>query len=863
MTSMIGQSIGRYHILEQLGEGGMATVYKAYDTRLERDVAIKIIRMDLFGQTILKTILKRFEREAKALAKLSHPNIVSLIDYGEHEGIPYLVMVYLPGGTLKEKLGRQIPWADAARLLLPVAHALAYAHHEGVIHRDVKPNNILMARSGDPMLTDFGIAKILEIGESQSLTGSGVGIGTPEYMAPEQALGENVDARVDVYALGIIFYEMITGKKPFTADTPMAVVLKHINDPLPHPSEFVPNLPEAVEHVLFKALAKKPEDRYAEMDNMVAALEGLFAGQSLIDREAAEKAAPVQIGKKEPAWYRRIKPTPAILLVISILLIGLIGILPWKNWLAAARTSVTPTSAASLPLATTPVPLLTPTESATSFSTEISPKDGMVQVYVPAGEFLMGSADSDPAASGDEKPQQSVYLDAFWIDQTEVTNSMYARCVQAGACQPPDSQKGTDHYGNPQYDNHPVVHVTWDDAQSYCTWVGRILPTEAEWEKAARGTDGRIYPWGNQTPDASLLNFDTGNTTEVGHYPAGTSPYGALDMAGNVWEWTSSLYRPYPYKADDGREDLLSRGTRVLRSGSYGSRLESPGDVRAAYRNGGGDDSLPDSQSPSLGFRCACRLPPEPTATPQPPTPTLSVVAMQVSPNDGMVQVFVPAGKFLMGSTDSDPEAGSDEKPQHTVLLNAYWIDQTEVTNAMYAMCVQAKACQPPVSTGRSYYGDPQWDDYPVVYVSWDEAQTYCNWAGRRLPTEAEWEKEARGTDGRKYPWGDAKPDQNLLNFNWNVKDITRVGLYPAGASPYGALDMAGNVWEWVADWYDKTFYAGAPSQNPSGPSAGEYRVLRGGNWSSRSDNVRAASRFSDLPDSRYDYLGFRCAGSP
>jgi len=276
---LIGQSLGRYHILEQLGEGGMATVFRAYDTRLERDVAIKVIRVDQFAPSLLERILKRFEREAKSLARLSHPNIVAIIDFGEYQNIPYLVMVYLPGGTLKDRMGKAMPWGEAARLLVPIARALDYAHREGVIHRDVKPTNILMARSGDPMLTDFGIAKLLDPGEAQTLTGTGLGIGTPEYMAPEQGLGQEIDARADIYALGVVFYELVTGRKPYTADTPMAVVFKHMTDPLPRPGVYVPGLPETVEKVLIKALAKKPDDPYENMEKFAAALESLTGTQ--------------------------------------------------------------------------------------------------------------------------------------------------------------------------------------------------------------------------------------------------------------------------------------------------------------------------------------------------------------------------------------------------------------------------------------------------------------------------------------------------------------------------------------------------------------------------------------------------------
>jgi serine/threonine protein kinase len=277
-----GQSLGRYYVLEQLGEGGMATVYKAFDTRLERDVAIKIMRVDQFAPAMLTHILKRFEREAKAMALLTHPNIVHINDYGEQDGVPFLVMDYLPGGTLKEKLGRPIPWQEAVKLLLPIAEALAYAHQHNILHRDVKPGNILMTENDRPMLTDFGIAKILDLEEGQTLTGTGVGIGTPEYMSPEQGMGRGVDARTDIYSLGVVLYELITGRKPFTADTPMAVVDKHVHDPLPRPSQMVKGLPDAVEKVLLKLLAKRPEDRYPIMSAVIEALEGLKSGAGVV-----------------------------------------------------------------------------------------------------------------------------------------------------------------------------------------------------------------------------------------------------------------------------------------------------------------------------------------------------------------------------------------------------------------------------------------------------------------------------------------------------------------------------------------------------------------------------------------------------
>jgi formylglycine-generating enzyme required for sulfatase activity len=241
----------------------------------------------------------------------------------------------------------------------------------------------------------------------------------------------------------------------------------------------------------------------------------------------------------------------------------------------------------------------------------------------------------------------------------------------------------------------------------------------------------------------------------------------------------------------------------------------------------------------------------------------------QVSDKDGMVMVFVPAGDFTMGSNDYD-----NEKPIHTVYLDSFWIDQTEMTNAMYAKCVDVSVCQPPSNTSSytrpSYYGNPEFDDYPVIYVDWDKAKTYCEWAGRRLPTEAEWEKAARSTDGRSFPWGEGIDCQKA---NWwggdggCIGDTTKVKSYPDGISPYGTYDMAGNVREWVNDWYSATYYQSSPSSNPLGPDSGQYRGLRGGSWYNHGYGwypgyyARSAyrGRFDPTSDP-LNLIGFRCA---
>ena len=232
------------------------------------------------------------------------------------------------------------------------------------------------------------------------------------------------------------------------------------------------------------------------------------------------------------------------------------------------------------------------------------------------------------------------------------------------------------------------------------------------------------------------------------------------------------------------------------------------------------------------------------------------------SPKDGMVLVYVPGGKFAMGSEDGE----KDEKPVHTLNLDVFWIDQTEVTNKMYNLCVEAGVCDEPYSKSSfirsNYYGNPEFENYPVIHVDYDNAKVYCEWAERRLPTEAEWEKAARGKYAFVYPWGDNLPTSDLLNYNRVVGDTVEVGSYKSGTSPYGALDMAGNVWEWVADWYDPSYYLKSPLSNPPGPDSGFYGVLRGGAWGNIADYVRSSHRFEVELSFTSHSAGFRCAKS-
>jgi len=307
MNNLIGQHLGPYRVLEQIGTGGMATVYKAYQPAMDRYVAVKVIASH-FAQD--ETFLKRFRREARAVAKLEHAHILPVYDSGEAEGRPYLVMRFLEAGTLKDRMTEEpLPLDEVNRTIGQVGSALDYAHRMGVIHRDVKPANVLLDAEGDAFLTDFGLAKMVE--SSAQLTGTGVGIGTPAYMSPEQGKGAKVDSRADVYSLGVMLYEMVTGHAPYEAETPLAVVLKHITEPLPLPRSVRPDLPEEVERVILRALAKEPDDRFQTAGEMVRALDAAVrAAEAALRTEpvVAEMAAEPVVAEAAAPPLERVAP---------------------------------------------------------------------------------------------------------------------------------------------------------------------------------------------------------------------------------------------------------------------------------------------------------------------------------------------------------------------------------------------------------------------------------------------------------------------------------------------------------------------------------------------------------------------------
>ena len=513
----------------------------------------------------------------------------------------------------------------------------------------------------------------------------------------------------------------------------------------------------------------------------------------------------------------------------------------------------------------------------------VNPKDGAEMVCVPAGEFLMGSTKEEADAAfdaarrqspqaqaswfTDEEPQRRVQLDAYWIDKNPVTVAQYRKFCQAtGREMPPHVPS----WG--WKEDHPMVLVTWEEAAAYGAWAGTRLPTEAEWEKAARGTDGRQYPWGNEWDPSRCANSAGGRLTStqpITSYPRGASSYGCLHMAANVWEWCADWYQADYYRSapDRNPQGPTSGEARVLRGGPWFE--DRPEFLRCADR----DRCDPNLRAEGLGFRYVrgpapawqqpiALLDRHPGASPtQPAVNSAALPAtarggqIWTSPQDGAEMVYVPAGEFLMGE-DEDSDGGR----QRRVYLDAYWIDRNLVTVAQYR-----KFCQ---ATGREMPRAPSWewkDNHPIVNVTWEDAAAYAAWAGKRLPTEAEWEKAARGPDGRQYPWGNEwDPSRCASSVGGRLTSTQPIGSYPQGASPYGCLDIAGNVSEWCADWYQADYYRSAPDRNPLGPSSGDQRVLRGGCWfNGIPEDFRCAHRGGYYPGTTGSNFGFRCARGP
>ncbi len=329
MTFTSGENVGPYRVIEQLGSGGMATVFKAYHASLDRYVAIKVLHPAFKADP---QFFERFKREARIVANLEHPNIIPVYDFNEHNGEPYLVMRFVEGDTLKPQMkGQPMPAKDILQLMRPVCQALNYAHNQGVLHRDIKPSNIMVTSDGSIFITDFGLARMVQAGEST--LSQDMMVGTPQYISPEQAQGmSELDGRTDIYSLGVVLFEMLTGRVPFHADTPFATVHDHIYTPLPLPSSINPDIDPAVERMLLKALSKEPEDRFATAADLLESLEGTL-GAKIASAPTVVAAPDATVTPKRSGlpWWAWAAGAVLILCLVGAMVTGLLFVRSRRN----------------------------------------------------------------------------------------------------------------------------------------------------------------------------------------------------------------------------------------------------------------------------------------------------------------------------------------------------------------------------------------------------------------------------------------------------------------------------------------------------------------------------------------------------
>lgn len=640
-----GQTLmGRYRLEHLLGEGGMGQVYQAYDMMTDESVALKVVRPAYASEQGLR---ERFLQELKITRKLTHRGIVRThaLQLEPSTNTLFFTMELLEGKTLEQllKLAREkqasppftLPFVLA--LVEKLADILDYAHGQGVVHRDLKPGNVMYLDNHEVKLMDFGIAKALSGAHSVLHTGF---VGTVYYMSPEQMRGGKVTAASDIFSLGVMVYELLTGELP----------IGHIESV----TSLVPSLPCELDAILHQAISIRASERFSSAGAFLAELKNV-SGPALSTVEATPPEQEHWFSRVYQAGAEFVEHAPETAQSKWKEAVGVVESIqasvseqagtaftrtsvsehcpPWIRHASGSQPCRFGNGTASGPGTLPRIP-----EAPHRQDTEIvlahdgSPLLELIQI--PEGPFMMGSSTADTLADKSETPQHIVHLDSYWIARTPVTNGMWNTFLKESGYNPARVGGGLDYlkhwekvvgvvekktgwFSKELVQNkalifpealrdHPVTYVSYQDAWEFCLFYGLVLPSEAQWEKAARGTDGRFWPWGNNPPTSSFANFEhrVSDTTPVGQHRAGISPFGLLDCAGNCWEWcadswNASWYQSFPKEA----RNVLHKGDKadesyVCRGGNFNRQS---GDLRCARRYG-----CPSHQCfRGLGFRPA------------------------------------------------------------------------------------------------------------------------------------------------------------------------------------------------------------------------------------------------------------------
>jgi len=829
------QYIANYEILEELGRGGFATVYQARDTRLGRVVALKVLHPG-YGEK--SEVTQRFLNEARQVAQLQHPNIVPVFDVGEDQGQLYLAMAYLPGGSLLQRLeGTPLPVDMVLQIVEQVAAALTYAHKKHLIHRDVKPANILFDEENRALLVDFGLVKSLV---ESGLTADGTRLGTPAYMAPEQSgEGGDLGPATDIYALGVVAYEMLTGHVPFDADTPIAVLHAHVHHPPPDPWQLNPHLDTDMAEVLLRVLAKDPHARYAQAVAFARALNKAWtSGQRALQTQTTlqdlytQAQTALQAGK----WGQVVN-----------LCVEMRNLDPDYRDVGALLTLAASRLAEEEEQRRQQREFEAQFQTASELLEEGNYADAIVELEKFPSDFKDVAAKLAFARGAMQK------ADLFAGAQTRLNEKDYADACSdllalleldaayAGAtdCLRTATSGMLEYHKALQAELETVQSELAQGQEANADLQTRVAELEKQLKQAA-GVQKRVEK-ALHGREMELADAQEQVTVLQGQVQQAQTALEAAQSQVDVYDRILLLLEEHKQdKALSLAESLEALDAKGIRQLLARLRVAVPESTQA---------------EPEGLLRPPRRRVAPPVQVVPRPTQAEPEGDIWVHPTDGKTMVHVPAGKFLYG----------DKKEKRA--LPEFWMDKAPVTNAEFTRFVKATGYQTTAEkegssniwTGRQWEmvkgvswlhpNGPQthvrWSmSHPVIHVSWHDATVYAKWAGKQLPTEEEWEKAARGTDGRVYPWGDQKPTRALCNFHENEKDVTPVGKYsPWGDSPYGCIDISGNVWQWTASDYDK-----------------ERKVVRGGSWGDEADGVRCTARGSYTPTSTYSILGFRCA---
>ena len=975
---LIDTRLGQYHLVELIRRGGMATVYKAYQPSLDRFVAVKVMQHNRDPQ-----FAARFKREARAIAQLQHPNILPVYDYNEQNGLLYLVLQYVENGiTLTDRMGAPIQPLTAVRLMSRVLSALEYAHSRGIIHRDIKPGNVLMPAADWPMLADFGLAKLLN-DTSQQLTVPGLAMGTAAYMAPEQALARPVDARTDLYATGVMLYEMLTGRIPFDADTPMVVVTKHIYEEPPPPTEFVADIPPALELVVLRALAKNPDDRFQTAAEMAAALAEIDL-QLQQGESRGQLTSLYQAGVQAFAaghWEQAVEHLARLVALDPEYEDGADLLAAAREASARAREEAreqiervrlrrSTMGQAHAPSSTTPATRETGRREpapAIGETSRVTPPPASEEVSrTSAGSAGSSSAGLRPVAretarleTGEVPGSPTPAAGAERLVTVAGTDEQHARQEAAAPPLPtpaaqPARRRGTIFAGS------IVALLLLLAGGTYAAglWPGQAgapaptaapppttaagvqtaapaQPTAAPAQPTAAPTSAPADPAAEPPPPAGsvVLTDDFSKAGELTgledltrdpefsrgfHAPgvyhliannsdetrqvvmprhmfgdftvqidlwddsddfAGSAALGIIFRARDTERFYALLLNPragqYTVRRYDGPgqwadlipwtdSPLVSRGKEVTTV-----RVDAAGDDFTFYLNGQQAGSFSDSSygqgmlgmiidngdavRPHMHFDNLAVW-----SNDSAPLPS-SLEATRDTPTGPMV--LIPGGEFVLGAN------GRPDAPPHIVSLPEFYIDQHEVTNASYAQCVAENACTPQESasseTHPNYASQEAYANFPVMHVSWEQANQFCQWAGKRLPTEAEWEKaaswNAESRTKSTWPFGEVFDPALLNSIESNAGDTTAVDAHAPELN--GTYDMAGNVAEWTSSLYRP--YPYDPSDGREDASAEGDRVYRGGSWAQSQGKALSAVRNHTSPSFADREIGFRCAATP